>query len=200
MVTHGRFAPLKIGSEPFEVTHPWASFLVGGGSSRQTRVDIVTADDNRVFYGATGKNEENLRPVIVDLQPIKGKKIFIRIIDQASGGLAQIGPPVSSGNGPASVTVDPQGRFAYVINAIDSNISVFAIDGATGALTRATTAVAGTIPVTLTFDASGRFAYVANIGSDDVTVLAVDSNTGALTPSGPPVDEVTGPASIALTK
>jgi putative membrane-bound dehydrogenase-like protein len=77
-------------SEPFEVTHPWASFLVGGGSSRQTRVDIVTADDNKVFYGATGKNEENLRPVIVDLQPIMRRKIFIRLIDQASGGWGHI--------------------------------------------------------------------------------------------------------------
>jgi putative membrane-bound dehydrogenase-like protein len=77
-------------SEPFEVTHPFASFLVGGGSSRQTRVDIVTADDNRVFYGATGKNEENLRPVIVDMQAIKGRKIFIRIVDQASGGWGHV--------------------------------------------------------------------------------------------------------------
>ncbi len=77
-------------SEPFEVTHPYASFLIGGGSSRQTRVDIVTADDNKVFYGASGKNEENLRPVVVDLQPIKGKKIFIRVVDQASGGWGHI--------------------------------------------------------------------------------------------------------------
>ncbi len=77
-------------SAPFEVTHPFASFLIGGGSSRQTRVDIVTADDNRVFYGASGQNQENLRPVVVDLQPIKGKKIFIRIIDQGTGGWGHI--------------------------------------------------------------------------------------------------------------
>src|SRR2546423_1227263 len=35
-------------SGPFEVTHPYASFLVGGGSSRQTRGGIVTAGDQRV--------------------------------------------------------------------------------------------------------------------------------------------------------
>ena len=49
-----------------------------------------TADDNRVFYGATGKDQENLRPVIVDLQPIKGKKIFIRIVDQDTGGWGHV--------------------------------------------------------------------------------------------------------------
>jgi putative membrane-bound dehydrogenase-like protein len=77
-------------SPVFEVTHPYASFLIGGGGSRQTRVDIVTADDNKVFYGASGKNQENLRPVIVDLTPIKGRKIFIRILDQASGGWGHV--------------------------------------------------------------------------------------------------------------
>ncbi len=77
-------------SPTFEVTQPFCSFLVGGGSSRQTRVDIVTADDNRVFYVATGKNQENLRPVIVDLTRIKGRKIFIRIVDQATGGWGHI--------------------------------------------------------------------------------------------------------------
>src|SRR5262245_43777147 len=77
-------------SPTFEVTHPFCSFLVGGGSSRQTRVDIVTADDNKVFYDASGKDQENLRPVIVDLTKIKGRKIFIRIMDQASGGWGHI--------------------------------------------------------------------------------------------------------------
>lgn len=77
-------------SPTFEVTHPYASFLVGGGASRQTRVDLVTADDNRVFYTISGKNQENLRPVIVDMRPVRGRKMFIRLVDQASGGWGHI--------------------------------------------------------------------------------------------------------------
>lgn len=77
-------------SPTFEVTHPYASFLVGGGASRQTRVDLITADDNRVFYTISGKNQENLRPVIIDMRSIQGRKIFIRIVDQASGGWGHI--------------------------------------------------------------------------------------------------------------
>ena len=66
-----------------------------------------------------------------------------------------------SGDGPTSVTMDSQGRFAYVTNAIDSTVStIFAVDAATGALTPRSTVSAGTNPVALTLDASGRFAYV----------------------------------------
>jgi putative membrane-bound dehydrogenase-like protein len=77
-------------SPTFEVTHPYASFLVGGGNLRDTRVELVTADDNKVFFTARGKNEENLRPVVVNLTPHKGKKIFIRLVDQASGGWGHV--------------------------------------------------------------------------------------------------------------
>ncbi|HEY2412052.1 MAG TPA: PVC-type heme-binding CxxCH protein [Pirellulaceae bacterium] len=76
-------------SEPFTVTHPYASFLVGGGS-RQVRVAIVLADNNQVFYWVPGKDAENLRPVIVDMQPIMGKKVFIRIVDQGTAGWGHI--------------------------------------------------------------------------------------------------------------
>ena len=103
-------------------------------------------------------------------------------------------------DGPTSVTLDSQGRFAYVTNSTAGNVSVFTIDAATGALTAASTASAGTNPVALTLDAPGRFAYVANLGSDNVTPFAVDSTTGALTPAGPPVQAGTGPVWVALTK
>jgi 6-phosphogluconolactonase len=97
-------------------------------------------------------------------------------------------PSVASGDGPTSVTVDSQGRFAYVTNAIAGSVSVFAIDVATGALTPRSTVSAGTNPVALTLDPSGRFAYVANLGSDNVTPFAIDSATGVLTPAGSPAN------------
>jgi 6-phosphogluconolactonase len=109
-------------------------------------------------------------------------------------------PRVSSGEGPTSITVDSQGRFAYVTNAIAGSVSVFAIDVANGALTPRSTVSAGTNPVALTLDGSGRFAYVANLGSDNVTHFAVDSNTGALTAVGLPFSAGTGPASLTLVK
>jgi putative membrane-bound dehydrogenase-like protein len=77
-------------SATFEVTHPYASFLMSGGPFRETRVEVVSADDNKVIHDARGKSEENLRPVIVDLTKHKGKKIFIRIVDRHTAGWGHV--------------------------------------------------------------------------------------------------------------
>ncbi len=77
-------------SAPFKVTHPFASFLIAGGASPNTRVELVLSDAERNFFKASGTDSENLRPVVVDLQPFLGKEIFIRIIDQSSGGWGHI--------------------------------------------------------------------------------------------------------------
>jgi 6-phosphogluconolactonase (cycloisomerase 2 family) len=119
-------------------------------------------------------------------------------IDQTSGGLTPLTPSVPTGDGPTSVTIDPKGRFVYVTNAIESTVTTYAVDGATGALASRFTIPAGSIPVALTLDPSGRFAYVANEGSADVTLFAVDSTTGALTSTGPPVNAGSGPKWVAL--
>ncbi|QVL32033.1 DUF1080 domain-containing protein [Telmatocola sphagniphila] len=77
-------------SVPFKVTHPWASFLVGGGSSDNTCVEIVQADNKIVFFRASGTETENMRRVAVDLRPLKDKEIFIRLVDRDSGGWGHI--------------------------------------------------------------------------------------------------------------
>jgi len=107
---------------------------------------------------------------------------------------------VTAGGGPTSVSVDSQGHFAYVTNFNAGNVSVFAIDGTTGALTPTSTAPAGTNPVALTLDPAGHFAYVANLSSDNVTQFTVDSTTGTLTPVGAPVNAGTGPVWVTITR
>jgi len=77
-------------SAPFKVTHPFASFLIGGGSHKETRVELVTADDNKVFYTASGKNEENMRPVVVELDKLIGKKLFVRVVDDRNDGRGHV--------------------------------------------------------------------------------------------------------------
>ncbi|MBX6311568.1 MAG: c-type cytochrome [Isosphaeraceae bacterium] len=73
-------------SVPFPVTHPYASFLVAGGSHASTRVELVRSDDGQVFYRTSGDDSENLKRVVVDLTSLIGKKIFIRLVDEHSGG------------------------------------------------------------------------------------------------------------------
>jgi putative membrane-bound dehydrogenase-like protein len=72
-------------SVAFKVTHPWASFLVGGGPWRETCVELVRKDSGKVFFRASGIEEENLRRVVVDLKEHQGKEMFIRLVDKHSG-------------------------------------------------------------------------------------------------------------------
>ncbi len=72
-------------SVAFKVTHPWASFLVGGGPHESTCVELVRADTRQVFFRASGLEEEDMRRVIVDLKDQVGKEMFIRVVDRHSG-------------------------------------------------------------------------------------------------------------------
>jgi putative membrane-bound dehydrogenase-like protein len=72
-------------SASFAVTHPWASFLVGGGSEvAAVRVEIVDGETNKVFHTAAGREEEDMRREIVDMRPLMGKKVFIRLFDRGT--------------------------------------------------------------------------------------------------------------------
>ena len=55
-------------------------------------------------------------------------------INTTSGALTSIGP-IAAGTRPASVAIDPTGKFAYVTNSGSNSVSMYSIDDATGALT-----------------------------------------------------------------
>ena len=98
-------------SVPFKVTHPWASFLVGGGPWPETCVELVRGDTKELISRTSGIEEEDLRRVAVDLTPHVGKTIFIRLVDRRSGHWGHINfddfrfhaekPSVSVRKGPA---------------------------------------------------------------------------------------------------
>jgi putative membrane-bound dehydrogenase-like protein len=73
-------------SAAFAVTQPWASFLVGGGKAAATRVELVDADSGAVLHRASGDDQEDMRREIVDLGKAQGRRIRIRLVDEATGG------------------------------------------------------------------------------------------------------------------
>ncbi|WP_152051280.1 PVC-type heme-binding CxxCH protein [Tautonia marina] len=73
-------------SVPFVVSQPFASFLLGGGAHRGTRVELRLADSERVIAEATGENAEDMSRVVVDLSKHQGERIQIRLVDDVSGG------------------------------------------------------------------------------------------------------------------
>ncbi len=74
-----------LASVPFKVTQPWASFRVAGGSTSNTRVELVDVATMKAFFQVSGSETETLRPVVVDLSKQLGKEIFINIVDQQVG-------------------------------------------------------------------------------------------------------------------
>jgi YVTN family beta-propeller protein len=126
-------------------------------------------------------------------------------IDARTGALVEVaGSPFAAGTGPESISVHPSGKFAYVANfgssGVPGNISAYAIDAGTGALSEITGSpfAAGTLPVAVAVDPSGRFAYVANNLSGDVSAYAIDAATGALSSVGAAVAAGLRPNSIAV--
>ena len=77
-------------SVSFKVTHPWASFLVGGGSSAATRVELVRKDTGAVFFKTSGLAEEDLRRVAVNLEALRVRKcrFGLSIAVPADGGIS----------------------------------------------------------------------------------------------------------------
>ncbi len=55
-------------STPFKLDQPYATFLVGGGESAETRVELVDKTSGNVLAKFSGRNSENMRMVIVDLK------------------------------------------------------------------------------------------------------------------------------------
>ncbi|MCX5823506.1 MAG: beta-propeller fold lactonase family protein, partial [Deltaproteobacteria bacterium] len=106
--------------------------------------------------------------------------ISVYTINVTTGALTA-GTAVAAGTNPASVAVDPSGKFVYAANGGSNNISVYTINTTTGALTAGTTVAAGTSPDSIAVDPSGKFAYAANWDSNNISVYTINAATGALT-------------------
>ncbi|WP_240509066.1 lactonase family protein [Streptomyces agglomeratus] len=102
------------------------------------------------------------------------------------------------GAGPRHLAFHPSGRYAYVVNELDSTLVVCAYDGPGGVLTPGTpqpTLPPGTrlsgrnYPAGVVVSPDGRFVYVSNRGHDSIAVFAAECGGAALrlvsaTPSG----------------
>jgi hypothetical protein len=70
----------------FPITEPYASFLIGGGSTAKPRVEIINAVSGVVLFRCTGPDNEQMKRVFVDLRPFQGGTLRIRLVDEAQTG------------------------------------------------------------------------------------------------------------------
>jgi 6-phosphogluconolactonase len=117
-------------------------------------------------------------------------KVLLYRFDPAKGSLAPNDPPSASvkpGAGPRHFAFYPQGRYAYVINEIQSTVTAFAYDAARGTLSELQTLstlpdnFAGTNSTAeVQVHPSGKFLYGSNRGHDSIAVYAINFETGRL--------------------
>jgi hypothetical protein len=88
--SHGDAATGTLISAPFVASQPYASFLIGGGSSAKTRVEIINSANGLVLFRAMGADNEEMRQVFIDLRPFAGAQLQIRLTDEATTGWGHI--------------------------------------------------------------------------------------------------------------
>ncbi|MBI1939875.1 MAG: lactonase family protein [Acidobacteria bacterium] len=118
-------------------------------------------------------------------------QLLVYRFDAAQGSLAAHSPAFAKlqpGAGPRHFAFHPGGRFAYVINELQSTVTAFAYE-AGGILKELQTIP--TLPKDFAGDnttaevqvhPSGKFLYGSNRGHDSIAVFSIDAEKGTLTP------------------
>lgn len=121
-------------------------------------------------------------------------KIMVYGLDIGNGKFVPNDPPfmrTHAGAGPRHLVFHPNGRFAYVVQELDSTVSALSYDAATGTIEVLQTVPA--LPEGYSGDSTcsdihitpdGKYVYAANRGHDSLAIYAVDQASGHLTVIG----------------
>jgi len=172
-----------------------------GGSTTSTAnpgwVFGYTVGSGGVLTALTNPLEAGIKPTAIATDPTNR---FAYVTDYASNQLIGYAimssstlnflpnGPFRTGDEPSAIVIDPRGKFIYVTNSLDSTVSPYEIDMATGtpSVTVNTTSTGGsnstdTQPVALAIEpALGRFVYTANFLGNSLSGFRLDSTSGAL--------------------
>jgi 6-phosphogluconolactonase len=118
-------------------------------------------------------------------------ELLVYRFDAKTGSLTANHPPfakLDAGAGPRHLAFHPNGKFAFVVNELQSTITTFSYDASAGALHKLKTV--STLPKTFSgsndtaeiqVHPSGKFLFASNRGHDSIAVFAIDRHTAALT-------------------
>jgi 6-phosphogluconolactonase (cycloisomerase 2 family) len=97
------------------------------------------------------------------------------------------GSPISVGDAPGPIAIDPFANFLYVLDTGTNQLSGFRISQVTGGLTalNPATVATGTTPKSIAIRADANWLFVANYGSASISQYAITPASGGLTPQTP---------------
>jgi 6-phosphogluconolactonase len=118
-------------------------------------------------------------------------QLLVYRFNQNTGALAANDPPyvkLDPGAGPRHLAFHPDGKFAYVVNELQSTVTTFSYDGGAGTLKKLNSV--STLPkgfsgsntaAEIKVHPNGKFLYASNRGNDSVAAFSIDNHTGGLT-------------------
>jgi 6-phosphogluconolactonase (cycloisomerase 2 family) len=193
-------AVLANGSAVYATAYDLSSYNPGGTTTS-------TAHPGWIFGFATGSNgalaatpgspyQAGVKPSGVATDPTN---TYVYVSDFGSNQLIGYGVysgfrlnfllngPFKTGGQPSGIQVDPRAKFIYVSNSLDSTVSAYVIDMATGtpsaavSTTGSQTNSTDTQPVAVAIDpAVARFVYTANFLGNSVSGFRLDPTAGTL--------------------
>ena len=145
-----------------------------------TGAGTVTVSSSGPFQFAAALPDGSTYAITVRAQPTNPSQICL--ISKATASGTVVGANVTNIEVACSANA---ARFMYVVNHGSNDISGYAIDNATGALTPMSGSpfASGVGPTWLTMHPSGKFAYVSNGGANTISVYSVDATRGSLAPT-----------------
>jgi 6-phosphogluconolactonase len=165
--------------------HDGASITIGGTVSGLMGNGLVLQENGSDNLPVTANGTFTFATAIVS-----GDPYAVTVVTQP--GTPAQSCLVSAGNGTAGTTDVTNvavvcrtiGQFAYTANNGSGNVSGFAINPTTGALTPipGNPVAAGPSPAQVALAPNGKFAYVATSSGRQIAAFSIDPTSGALTP------------------
>jgi 6-phosphogluconolactonase len=147
------------------------------------------------FFGGGGTGGHQMAFITAPLN--SGMAVYT--ISDITGKFSQLlGSPYPTGISPTQAVLAPSGKFVYLANGGENDISLFQI-ASSGALTEVMPRTpTGVKPSALAIDAGGTFLYVANADSNTIESFKIDSGKGTLTAASSVATGFT-PVKLAIT-
>lgn len=174
-------------------------------------IGLPTTVSPRTNYTITARNEEGFLTSDIEIEVHasfdeaafvyalhpQSDEISLWRVDAATGTMVPSGR-TRTGNLPVRATVDPLGRFLYVVCGGQESVVVHHIDPLTGALDPVQLAAADGAAFDIAIDPTGRFLYKSNLHVGTLQVFSIDATSGRLVKNGEPV-QLPGPSALEIS-
>lgn len=203
--TDGTSAPYGIAIDP---TDTYA--YVTDSSTNVTYVYTINQNTGKLNNSSKMITGNNPHGIVVDPNNLSENNFStIYIANTGSNTLSEFdgstldilhNPITANGINPVAITIDPSGKFVYMVNSSSDNLTAFSVNS-NGLLTQVSGSPFMTArnPIAIAIDPTSRFVYVINKFANNISAYTMNQTTGLLKEiPGSPFAAGATPSNVAL--